>query len=77
MDFIALELHIDEGGPSAEKLFPVHLEILDKKPLIIWGNLQEPDLDWIFGKLPARGLSVITCVNFPEEARLIWDTYMT
>jgi len=77
MDFTALELHIDEGGPSAEQLFPVHLEILDKKPLIIWGNLREQDLDWIFGKLSAPGLSVITCVNSPEEARLIWDTYMT
>lgn len=76
MDFTALELHIDEGDPSAEQLYGAHLEILDRKPLIIWGNLGEANRDWIFSKLPAQGLSVITCVNSPGEAKAIWDRYM-
>ena len=68
MDFTVLELHIDEGGPTAEQLFPVHKEILAKKPLIIWGNLHENDLHWIFRNLPGQVLAVITCVNSPGEA---------
>ncbi len=76
MNFTALELHIDEGGPSAEELYETHLKILDKKPLIIWGDTPEKDLDWIFQKLPVQGLAVITVVSSPEEAKAIWEKYI-
>ena len=72
MPFLALELHIDEGGPRAERLHAAHGEILKRKPLIIWGNLSDRDLDWIFHKLPAAGLAVITVVSSPERAGAIW-----
>ena len=72
MDFTALELHIDNGGPSAEALFDTHRMILEKKPLIIWGDIPERDLDWIFSKLPAQGLAVITVVESPQQAEAIW-----
>ncbi len=68
MDFTALELHIDEGGPSDEELFDTHKKILEKKPLIIWGDIPERDLDWIFSKLPAWGLTMITVVDSPHQA---------
>jgi len=73
MPFLALELHIDEGGPSAEVLYPTHLKILAVKPLVIWGNISERDLDWIFKKLPPAGLAVITVVRSPEQAGAIWN----
>lgn len=76
MNFAALELHIDEGGPSAEELYATHRKILEHKPLIIWGNLPEQDLDWIFQKLPPQGLGVITVVEAPEEAAKIWERYI-
>ena len=76
MNFTALELHIDEGGPSAEELFDTHKKILEKKPLIIWGDIPERDLDWIFSKLPARGLAVITVVDSPQTAEAIWNKYL-
>jgi 5-methyltetrahydrofolate--homocysteine methyltransferase len=76
MDFTALELHIDEGGPSAEKLFEIHKSILERKPLIIWGDIPERDLDWIFSKLPPRGLAVMTVVRSPQEAEMIWRKYL-
>jgi len=76
MNFTALELHIDQGGPSAENLFKVHTEIMSVKPLIIWGNIPASDLDWIFSKLPEKGLAVITTVNSPDEAKEIWERYL-
>ena len=72
MPFLALELHVDEGGPSAEALHAAHKKIMNRKPLIIWGNLSAQDLDWIFEKLPSVGLAVITAVSSPEEAGAIW-----
>ena len=75
-DFPALELHIDEGGPSAEELFETHRMILERKPLIIWGDIPKTDLDWIFSKLPAQGLAVITVVDCPQQAEAIWNRYL-
>ena len=70
---LALELHVDEGGPSVEALHEAHLKILAQKPLIIWGNIPEPDLDWLFRKLPPAGLAIITVVSSPEHAgEIFW-----
>jgi len=76
MNFLALELHIDEGGPSAQQLYKTHCDILSKKPLLIWGNLSQDDLNWIFGHLPAQGLAIMTVVDSPETANKIWQTHM-
>lgn len=75
MNFTALELHIDQGGPSAENLHEIYKEILFVKPLIIWGHIPYRDLDWIFSNLPQQGLAIITTVNSPDEAREIWERY--
>ncbi|MFH1614553.1 MAG: uroporphyrinogen decarboxylase family protein [Planctomycetota bacterium] len=76
MDFTALELHIDHGGPGAEELYEIHCRILEKKPLLIWGDIQQKDLDWIFSKLPHRGLAVMTCVNGLAQSAEIWSRYI-
>jgi len=75
MEMTALELHIDEGGPSAEQLFDVHKKILANKPLLIWGDIPEQDLDWIFNNLPAQGLAVNKVVDSPEQAKACWERY--
>ena len=75
MNFHALELHIDEGGPSAEELSEKYHSILSTKPLIIWGDISEKDMDWIFSNLPPEGLSVITIVKNCNEAKEIWHKY--
>lgn len=75
MGFTAIEMHIDRGGPSAEALLEKHRMILERTPLIIWGDVPERDLDWIFSKLPARGLAVITVVESPRQAEAIWAKY--
>ncbi len=76
MKFSALEMHFDEGGPSAEALHPTYLKILSQSPLIIWGKIPENDLDWILRKLPPEGLAVIQVVTSPEEANALWEKYI-
>jgi len=76
MPFLALELHIDEGGPSAEDLYEVHRKILERKPLLIWGRLSEADMAWIFERLPYRGLAVMAAIDRPEQGMPIWNRYM-
>lgn len=72
---VAVELHRDAGGPSAEELVERHRQILDRTPLLIWGALTEADLSQIFGTLPAGGLAVQVAVESVEEAREIWDRW--
>ncbi len=76
MNFTAFELHIDQGGPTAEELYDTHRKIIAKAPLLIWGKLSIADLDWIFGKLPHQGLAVMPVVDGPEQAATIWNTYL-
>jgi hypothetical protein len=76
MGFAALELHVDEGGPSAEELCSIHREILARSPLLIWGRLSDADLDWVFRELPAGGLAVQVEVDTPEQAACIWQRYI-
>jgi hypothetical protein len=73
MPFLALELHVDEGGPSVEALETVHRKILARKPLVIWGKLSADDLERVFSRLPAAGLAVITVVDSPAQAGEIWQ----
>jgi len=77
MNFTAMELHIDVAGPSAEELFDRHRKILATKPLLIWGDIPEEDLDWIFSKLPSAGLAINTVVNSPERAHELYDRYVS
>jgi hypothetical protein len=76
MGFTALELHIDNGGPTAESLQHVYEKIMKHKPLIIWGEIPESDLNWIFNNLNPKGLAIITVVNGPEEAERLWKRYI-
>jgi hypothetical protein len=71
-----LELHIDAGGPNAETLYAVHKEILEHKPLLIWGQIPDGDLNWIFNNLPYQGLAVNVAVDTIEQAKAIWNKYI-
>jgi hypothetical protein len=75
MNLTAIELHVDQGGLPAEKLWDKHQRILARKPLLIWGQLTRQDLDWIFSQLPPQGLAVMTVVEDHEQAKEIWQRY--
>lgn len=71
----AIEIHIDKGGPPAEKLYDVYMEVLTEKPLIIWGDLSPNDLEFIKNNLPTEGLLINTTAGTPEEAVMIWERF--
>jgi hypothetical protein len=77
MGMSVLELHIDSGGPSAQALYDRHLAILKQRPLLIWGNMTDEDLEWLFDKLPPQGLAIITVVDCAEEAAALWSLYVS
>ena len=74
---LAIEMHLDSGGPRAKELHNVHLKILETTPLIIWGEFTEKDFEWIFSNLPPEGLILSVCVSSPEEAISIWTKWMS
>ncbi|MEK6795912.1 MAG: hypothetical protein AABZ39_14110 [Spirochaetota bacterium] len=75
MGMTALELHIDDGGPSAKKLRPVHEAILAKMPLIIWGHIGDEDMRTLL-ELPPQGLAIIQWVNDADEAQKMRERYV-
>jgi hypothetical protein len=70
MGMHALELHIDEGGPSAEELFDRHRAILARSPLIVWGRLTDADCRWLFTRLPPDGLAIAAALPTAAAAAL-------
>lgn len=77
MGMSVLELHIDSGGPSAQALYDRHLAILKQRPLLIWDDIQDADLDWLFNNLPPQGLAIITVVDSAELACALWELYVS
>lgn len=72
---IAIELHIDKGGPSAEDLFPVYRKIQARKPLVIWGDLTERDAVFIRDNLDPQSLAVLPVVESVEQAECLWGLF--
>jgi hypothetical protein len=68
----AIELHIDLGGPSAEQLYPYYRKIQSRKPLLIWGDLSEADVEFIARRLDRRSLAVLPVVGSREQAEAVW-----
>jgi len=71
-----MELHIDHDGPRAETLETRYRGILDAKPLLIWGDVTQADLEFILTRLPHRGLAVNIVVPTVEAAHETWERAM-
>lgn len=72
----AIELHIDHDGPRAEALADHYRLILEHKPLVVWGDLTEADLEFVLTRLPHAGLAVILVAESVEHARSMWEKAM-
>jgi hypothetical protein len=70
-----IELHFDRGGPSAPDLLALHRKILAKKPLLVFGDLIEKDLDFMIENLPWKGLAINMAVASVEAAREVWNHF--
>ena len=73
----AIELHIDHDGPRAAELEKHYREILAQKPLLIWGDVTEADLEFILTRLPHRGLAVNLMVKDAAQAHAQWERAMS
>lgn len=71
-----IELHIDHDGPRAEALEMHYRAILEGKPLLIWGDVTEADLEFVLTRLPHQGLAVNLVVPSVEAARQTWERAM-
>jgi Uroporphyrinogen decarboxylase (URO-D) len=71
-----IELHIDHDGPRAEALADHYRLILERKPLLVWGDLTEADLEFVLTQLPRPGLAVILVADSVEDAHRMWDKAM-
>jgi hypothetical protein len=69
----AIEMHIDSGGPSAENLAGHYRTVLARKPLYIWGDVTEADLEFVLTALPGQGLAINVVVESVEQADHIWE----
>jgi len=76
-----IELHIVQGGPTAEKPDSTHLPAQEHKPLVVWGAISKGDFAFMLSHLPPNGLLMIVAVSSLEEARSLWnrlaETYTT
>lgn len=77
MGVTAVEMHRDQAGPSLEMLYDTYVDILEHKPLLLWGTFAESEIDWIFEKLPHAGLAVGTFVETPSDAERLWRKHTT
>jgi hypothetical protein len=68
----AIEIHIDHDGPRAAELHEHYQRVLARKPLYVWGDVREEDIEYLFTNLPHRGLAVNAIVDGPEEAGQLW-----
>ena len=71
-----IELHIDHDGPRAAALEKHYRTILAAKPLLVWGDVTEADLEFLLRELPHQGLAVNLVVGSPEQAHATWDRAM-
>ena len=72
-DLSAIELHIDHDGPRAEALWGHYRVISARKPLCIWGDVTDADLEFIFTQVPPQDLAVNAVVESPEQAHALWE----
>jgi len=68
-----IELHIDHDGPRAKALEMHYRAILAGKPLLIWGDVPNADLDFVMTQLPHQGLAVNTVISSVEAAQQMWE----
>lgn len=72
-DLKAIEVNKDVGGPSVEEMIPQLRKIQTKKSLILWGDLNEDDLDCAERNLSAQGLFLHIIAPGMDAAKRLRD----
>jgi hypothetical protein len=69
----AIEINKDVGGPSVAEMLPVLKRVLERKNLILWGDLSLDDLALARRELPCQGLFFNIVAPDLEQARARLD----
>ena len=69
--------HLPAGLYKAEDLYPHYKKILSGKPLLIWGDMSEEDINFIHRKLDRDALALLPVVHSKEQAEAIWTKFKT
>jgi hypothetical protein len=64
-----IQLNKDEGGIAVSELMPYYRKIMEKKRLLIWGDLSYEDINLILNNLSYRGLYLQIIVKDVAEAK--------
>ena len=54
----AIQVTLEDPGPSLEEMAPTFHKILEAKPLLLEGPLSEAEVAWLRERLPAGGLAI-------------------
>ena len=63
-----IEINKDIGGPTIPETMELFQKIVEKKNIIIWGELDEHDLETIRDQLPSRGVYIHLIAASVERA---------
>ncbi|MDR1587180.1 MAG: hypothetical protein LBS57_06980 [Treponema sp.] len=70
----AVQINRDNNGPSLKQMLPQFRKVLEKgKNLVLWGFLDERDIDLIYSKLPPEGIFFFLSEYEAETAKRISD----
>jgi hypothetical protein len=70
----AIQINRDNNGPSLEEMLPQFRKVLAKgRNLVIWGFLDERDIDLIYKNLPPEGIFFFLSEYEFETAKRISD----
>jgi hypothetical protein len=68
-----VQINKDVGGPSISQMMPKFQAVLERKCLVIWGDLSAEEIEEIVCGLPARGLALNIVVSNPEQANFLME----
>jgi hypothetical protein len=65
---LAVEVNADVGGPDVAAMMPTLARIMERKRLILWGDLTPADLALVRRRLPVDGLALFIAAPTMEQA---------
>jgi hypothetical protein len=69
----AIQINKDVGGPSVAEMIPVFRKVLEQKNLIVFGDLDEAEIDCLLAELPRTGLFLNIFAPSVERAAQLMD----
>jgi hypothetical protein len=67
-----IQINKDIGGPTIPETMELFQKVVERKNIIIWGELDEHDLECIRDQLPSRGVYIhLIAANVERANQLI------